>query len=400
MKATKTITRKALYDQVWSEAMSNLAKRYGLSDVGLAKICKKHEIPRPSLGYWAKRQSGKEPPQTPLPNPDKDWEITIRTPSNREGPTVPRSAADQSQASENKQIRIEVAETLRGAHELVSQANQQLQSAETDQYGLIVRPKDAVLGITVSKPSLRRSLRIMDALLKGLERLGYHVTSGPTVEIRDVCVTFRLTESLRTEKEEPQDHDLEGEYRFGHSRFNQKRVPSGLLTIEIEGAGYWFRGHRHVWRDTPKRRLEDLLGKVAAGLVDFAAHRKEQLLEEERRRREEQERERQRQEQARLLAEKRQRFKAERARVDALLQQANNWKQSQELRDYIEAQRQKHVTNLGTVEPESDFARWLEWANQQADRLDPFVPSPPSILDENLGEEEQRPGSGRPWWNR
>ena len=62
------LTRQELYDQVWSTPMRKLALRYGLSDVGLAKICARHDIPRPLRGYWAKKEFGKAPPQTPLPN--------------------------------------------------------------------------------------------------------------------------------------------------------------------------------------------------------------------------------------------------------------------------------------------------------------------------------------------
>lgn len=40
----KTVTREQLYEQVWEMPMSQLAKEYGLSDVGLAKICKKLDI--------------------------------------------------------------------------------------------------------------------------------------------------------------------------------------------------------------------------------------------------------------------------------------------------------------------------------------------------------------------
>jgi hypothetical protein len=61
-----TLTRKELYDLVWSEPMMRLARRYGLSDVGLAKICRKCDIPRPPRGYWAKKQVGKAPRQIRL----------------------------------------------------------------------------------------------------------------------------------------------------------------------------------------------------------------------------------------------------------------------------------------------------------------------------------------------
>jgi hypothetical protein len=40
-------TRKDLYKRVWAQPMSTLAKEFGLSDRGLAKICGKYDIPRP-----------------------------------------------------------------------------------------------------------------------------------------------------------------------------------------------------------------------------------------------------------------------------------------------------------------------------------------------------------------
>ena len=54
------LTRKELYGMVWSKSMVQLAKGFNLSDVGLAKICKKYNIPRPGPGYWAKREHGKQ----------------------------------------------------------------------------------------------------------------------------------------------------------------------------------------------------------------------------------------------------------------------------------------------------------------------------------------------------
>ena len=70
------LSRKELYDQVWKTSMVKLAQQYGLSDVGLAKICKKHNIPRPSLGYWAKKIAGQNVKPLPLPA-GKDVTIVI-----------------------------------------------------------------------------------------------------------------------------------------------------------------------------------------------------------------------------------------------------------------------------------------------------------------------------------
>jgi hypothetical protein len=69
------IERAQLYKQVWSKPMSKLAKDYGISDVGLKKICKKLNVPTPPRGYWARTQSGQKPNRARLPklkhgNPD------------------------------------------------------------------------------------------------------------------------------------------------------------------------------------------------------------------------------------------------------------------------------------------------------------------------------------------
>jgi hypothetical protein len=42
--------RDELYNLVWSKPMRQVAGRYGISDVALAKICKKLNIPVPGRG--------------------------------------------------------------------------------------------------------------------------------------------------------------------------------------------------------------------------------------------------------------------------------------------------------------------------------------------------------------
>ena len=53
------LTRRAMYDLVWSRPMTKVAEDLGISDVALKKICDKHRIPTPPRGYWAKRDAGK-----------------------------------------------------------------------------------------------------------------------------------------------------------------------------------------------------------------------------------------------------------------------------------------------------------------------------------------------------
>jgi predicted transcriptional regulator of viral defense system len=47
--------RQSLEQEVWAEPLKQLARRYGVSDVALAKRCRKLGIALPGRGYWAKK---------------------------------------------------------------------------------------------------------------------------------------------------------------------------------------------------------------------------------------------------------------------------------------------------------------------------------------------------------
>lgn len=78
---------------------------------------------------------------------------------------------------------------------------------------------------------VRRGLLIMDALLKALEQRGFAIEAGPSVAILEVAVRFGVFEQLETHREQPEEHDLDGDYIFGHSRCRRKRLPSGNLHV-------------------------------------------------------------------------------------------------------------------------------------------------------------------------
>lgn len=382
-----TISRKQLYDQVWQEPMCRLAQRYGISDVGLAKICRKHDIPIPARGYWAKKQAGHNPPQIALPHPSSD--VSIDLPDARDVAAVSAELDAAIAAERAKDAPVVVADNLRGSHTLVSAANQELQSAQTDEYGLIVPPENVDLDIHVAKVSIRRALLVMDAILKALEQRGYNVKPGPTVTLLGVSLRFGISEALEVQQEEPEEHDLEGHYTFGHSRFIQKKVPSGRLTLRIDhGQEYWTSGCRQTWRDGSKSGLEERLNSFITGLIKVAARLKEREEELERQAQERRLEEQRRQERARLRAEKRALIKAERARVEKLMQWARDWNMSQTVRAFIQATGEARLTDESIIPSDEEFERWAGWATQQADRMDPLKASPPSILDEEVEEEE------------
>ena len=60
----RVFTREEFYKLVWSKPMTHLAKEFAISDVALHKVCRKHSIPNPPLGWWAKKAAGKKVKQT------------------------------------------------------------------------------------------------------------------------------------------------------------------------------------------------------------------------------------------------------------------------------------------------------------------------------------------------
>lgn len=52
------LTRESLFELVWSAPLTTIADRIGVSDVGLAKACRRAAIPVPARGHWARIDAG------------------------------------------------------------------------------------------------------------------------------------------------------------------------------------------------------------------------------------------------------------------------------------------------------------------------------------------------------
>lgn len=391
---TVRFNRKELYEKVWSTPMANLSKEYGLSDVGLAKICKKYNIPRPPRGYWARKAAGYNVKRLPLP-PGENVTISITpNPYSRNANKNRELVARMSPSIQSEEEPIVVPDRLSSPHPLIKQSSEILNGQQPNDVGLVNPPKKGCLDITVSKGSLRRALRIMDTVIKVLEKLGYnmYLSEGRTkTKIQEVPISFGISEKLSTKKKRPEEHDLNGHYRFGHSRFIEERVPSGDLCFTIhEAEDFYIYGCQQNWNDGKKSKLENRINSFIDGLVTVAVAKIERDKEREEEKRRRIERQRQLEEERLKRAELRRRYLEEEARVTKLISEAENWKRSQILREYIAEIERLATAGEQSLRLEKPLVEWLKWANDQADRLDPLAPSPASILDEECPEEEKR----------
>lgn len=356
------VSREELYAMVWATQMQKLAKEFGISDVALAKTCKKLGVPRPPRGHWARKAAGQTVKATALP---------ARGAKQRDGVYLSRASEPKPviELSEGTVALIEhlmipenimsISETLDKPHPLVRRTMQALSKSKIDMYGALWGSYGC-LDLRLSKQSLARALLFMDAVLRQLEKLGYEVTvpeSGKTViAMGDVEMGISLYERFTRFEQLLTEKQKKDWWHFDKYRFE----PSGEFDLTLSR---WPLHDRH-WRDTPKRKLEDRLTDIMVEIV-----RSTELVRIENDRREVERL--LRLEQQRLEAERIQKEIDENRRREELETQASRWRAASELRTFIQA-CEMEFSRQKSADLEFSESTWLRWAYQHADRLDPI----------------------------
>lgn len=353
------ISRKDLYERVWAEPIQKLSREYGLSDVGLAKICHRYNIPVPPRGYWAKLQAGKRVSKPSLPpEGPKGYGDEIRLSGPRAQPPDPVALPAPHPliaAESDPSNTISVPEDLRIRHELLRSTREHWRIVQRPNFHWDVKLPDHI-NITVSKLTEARSLRLLQALFTALEGRGHKVCRGDRGQIQvkvldENCELFVRERQRQVRREPPKKTDKSSPFTSARP---YDLVHTGKLELRIE----WRFGKQTV-RDGKERPLETQLNDVVVCLLKAAFAEKEHRAEQERARVLEIEKERQRAIAKQLAREKNARAK----RFNQLVAAANHHKQlvtfAAELREAI-----------GEVEPASELGLWLEWIDEHVEDAD------------------------------
>jgi hypothetical protein len=378
------LTREELYAQVWAEPMTKLAKRYGLSDRGLAKTCDRMGIPVPGRGYWAKVHSGRVPPQAKLPKIKAGQNAVVVL--NKRGHILEETkeiheVAGYIEPVMDPENQLLVPEELMDPLPLVEKTAKSLRGAGGDDRGMVRPRAKRCLDIRVGKESIDRAARIMDTLIKALDTRDIELVHtenkewGTQLVVDGEALGFRLEEKIGREKNIPTpaeqkklDKDSWYRYRFP----DYKYFPSGDLSLKLD-TGY-SSGLRSTWADGKQQRVEKCLNKFIATAYKAAAHQKAERIRHER---EEQERAEQRRRDEIL----RRQIEQEQKRLDHFTEQAKAWQEAQQLRAYVQAVRSTGYYSVGAITGGRNISDWCAWALEQANRIDPTITSPPSVLD-------------------
>lgn len=368
-------TREELYLEVWSQPMNRLGPNYGLSGNGLAKICKRLDIPYPPRGYWAKKATGKKVVQTPLPPAQisTQTEVEIRPSTGQSADEKPPSdiVKRAAQALEAVPV-IAVPKRLVHPHPIVASWLEEHEirrrEARTNRGEFSVHWDPGPFTETD-----RRRHRIAHALFMTLQR---HDAVVNQTDRGELCAT-RDGESiifvLRERHKQIRRPLSEDEKRWGFYSdrgWRQELQPTGILTLDFKT--YMPPGLRKPWTESERRPFELILGEIVLTFLSAWP-----LLQEQTRERERQEKLRQ-EEEARRYEEERRR-KRDENRWRRLVQLAQQSADAQAVALFL---RQLEVRDDETSNLIGDrtLADWLEWASASARRRDPINMAPGQIF--------------------
>lgn len=373
-----TLTRDELYEQVWTEPMVHIAKRLGLSDRGLAKLCARYDIPVPPRGWWAKKQHGRAVRRKALPPGGAETELVFHA-SDVE--TARQSDPPELAREKDPAWRIVVPDDLTISHPLIREAVAAIRQAarEASKHGVVrwqdryqaklAKPGKGHPDIAVSKPSVARASRIMQALFSAFERRGFTVRvseNGETVvAVLDEPFQIALIERLK---------QVRVKRTYGTTVDLQ---PSGRLMLRI-GSSYQNAGVA----DSPSRRVEDSLNRFVANLVRRALLAKhERALHAER--------------QARWEVHEQEERLAQQARDSESLRRRRlatavaRWSRHQRRIAFVQAVEAR--IRDGSVDTRAE--QWLEWASGFLKATDPIG----ELLDDPWPTAPLRAATSMPW---
>jgi len=196
------LTREELYEMVWEQPVTKVAAELEISDVAVAKICRKYKIPVPGRGYWAKVAVGKPVKTISLPklaNPNLD-QIQILGGGQRYSPSI-RAARDRSKVLAAQQTGGKGAgEPTQSEPSLhIEKLKKKLSTAKARRDGFIRISGKRQFTLAITPASIERAISSLEKIVNEAMSRGYEIKpskDGLSFLIGTEMVAFSLTEAL------------------------------------------------------------------------------------------------------------------------------------------------------------------------------------------------------------
>lgn len=352
----KKISREELYNLVWSKPLCILAEEYSISDTGLKKICKKHNIPLPRQGHWQKVKYGKAVTQIELPEIQND-QVQINLSINEgerttEGSYLSKYLRLKKEIENNKSLKLKVPDKLTKSHPLIIKTRSDLKTKKpgiwNNTNGLLISSQN-VLNLQVSKSNILRALKFMNSLIVLLQQREHDI-------IVENCKTYALVynEKLEIRCREILKRVLIEE-NPSWNRYDN--IPSGRLKLIYEDIY-----PRKEWKDGKELVLEDQLAKIITFFELKSKEIKAQRKEHDEWKRLYEIKQKKEEEFKKLQEQELHNFQLLLTNSDLLFKAEN-------MRNYIS--RVKDMS-LKKGNHSIEINNWIDWANQKANWLDPL----------------------------
>lgn len=419
------LTRKQIYDEVWSISISGMAKKYGISYSLLWKQIKDANIPIPPKGYWTKKEFGKETVVAELNgDPDEIVELYKHRPllsktkddikiqadektvinttqaiieneikekdkanSNYSGEydaILPFLSADEKEQLFVAVSNVKITDEKERLHSKIIAHRKRIESWEkefkkqTSYQQRQSKNTAPYLKYDVADNSLPRVFRIIDSLIKAMKPLGVDLDDNLCFRYKTDYIKLSFSEATT---EIP--HELTKEERMSLLKYEDERkryswaskpqirkydhIHNGRISVGV--------GMKRRLRDGKSITLEEQLGDLMIAI--FIAINDAKLAREER-----EKAERKRQEEQRKREELRKRYNEEVELTLALENQAEDFAMACKIRALINAVESK-------ADDDTEIAEWIMWAKAKADWYDPTVAAKDEFFGERKHKENQ-----------
>ncbi|MET3352649.1 UNVERIFIED_ORG: hypothetical protein ABID33_000532 [Xanthobacter viscosus] len=299
------LTRRELYDLVWTEQGPQAALKLGISEARLRELCRSQVIPVPTAAYWQGLSAGGAPLRTPFsPACDLQRELvtieSTKLPRFLEPPPLVVKRPEPPPPRRGK-VRTPDPKSIAWPrvdrpHPLVAPTAGALRRAKANQ-GVVLVEGAGLLTVRIGVHSVERAVVIFDGLARELEQRDFTCTIvGGRIEAhRDgEVVPFFLSERIETPRHEPSVAELVAEEHHRRRRNllsgdlphkpeaypSFDYVPTGILTLSLDVINR--EGRRQMnWIDNSRGILERQVGAIIEGIEGWIELKGQLRLEAE-----------------------------------------------------------------------------------------------------------------------
>ena len=351
-------TRTEIFELLWMEAATKVSKRLGISDVGLSKWCRAHDVPKPKLGYWAKRAHGVAVPDKPqLPK----W--TGRQP---EPSIAVRIAPEPIVPFRDDPIEELPLFSGKAYHPEVLKTFQTEDDGFINKYGRWIA--DSGFSVEVGPASLHKAKVILQTIVDKMLAKGFEMEDYKGRYRERVRTSFcQGEERIVLMLYEPSKR-LSKPIQKKESWTHAGRTHSYMREIEFQGAGTLEIKLDHpdtypevIVREKPNRSLEETLGIVMRSIEELC------IEAVERRRQREIDRVEAAKERKRL-ADIKWAKDVEAWKWGQLKGAAERWNELTRIREFVKAIK----TSSRVRRKNKGLKDWVSWAEEQINARDPL----------------------------